>query len=170
MSDNSDKKVGEFDENSLREIAKEIVVRRTAVKVHWIVYILVNLFLVVLNYLIDQLAYPWCLWPITGWFIGLSVHTFNYITFKHGSLKTGRGAILSYHVFIAVIISVFLVFVDYMDGLVLNWWYWAVVPLIVSVIIHFLIYVLSKPKKNEDSRKSYIDRQVDKEMRKLEKK
>jgi hypothetical protein len=168
-SDNSkpDKKIGEFDEKSLREIAKEIVVRRTAVRIHWIVYVLVNLFLVVLNYMIDKFETPWCLWPIAGWFIGLAIHTFNYETYKHGALKTGRGALLSYHIFTAVIVSVFIIFVDYMTGYTLDWWYWAVVPLLVSVVIHFFIYQSSKPKKNEDTRKSYMDRQIEKEMKKL---
>ena len=65
------------EEKVLRELAKKKIVKRILLKSHFIVYVLVNILLLTLNFLIDY-SYPWHLWNLSGWGLGLSIHALGY--------------------------------------------------------------------------------------------
>ncbi|MBD3353385.1 MAG: hypothetical protein GF364_18025 [Candidatus Lokiarchaeota archaeon] len=160
-------KNGEFSEESLREIAVEIVKRRLALKIHWTAYLIVNIGLFIINITVDD-SYMWVWWPITGWGIAVLTHSFNYVSYRRGLFNSARTTLLWYHIFFAILISAFLHFIDNFTGSTTShWWYWPVIPILLSAIVNIITYYVFKPKKNEDTRKSYIDRKVDREMKKL---
>jgi hypothetical protein len=68
------------DEDALRELALKRLHEKRDFKTHLIVYVLVNLLLVVI-YLVSAWVsgewFPWVVFPIFGWGIGLDVHAWT---------------------------------------------------------------------------------------------
>jgi hypothetical protein len=68
------------DEDALRELALKRLHEKRDFKTHLIVYVLVNLLLVVI-YLVSAWVsgewFPWVVFPIFGWGIGLGVHAWT---------------------------------------------------------------------------------------------
>lgn len=164
--------IKEFSDDSLREIAKEIVVKRTALKFHFYTYIGVNILTLLINFLVD-FSYKWFLWVLVPWGLVIVFHAFNFYTFRHGTFTSGSKAALWYNTVISVLVSVLLAFIDIFTQenmqLSLTWSVYAILPLFAALIIHFSIYFNQKPKKNEDPKKGFIDRKVEKELSKLKK-
>lgn len=67
-----------MDENQRYQKAKERVEELKGFYIHLIVYVLVNLFLFVLNMLTSP-RYLWFYWPLIGWGIGVVGHAFSVI-------------------------------------------------------------------------------------------
>ncbi len=59
----------EREERRLRKLAEE----RVGFKIHLILYLAINAFLVVIN-LITSPSFPWALFPLGGWGIGVLSH------------------------------------------------------------------------------------------------
>ncbi len=162
----NDESVKEFNEGSLREIAKEIVERRQGLKVHWITYISVNIFLYILNMMTFP-AYRWHLWALLGWGIGIMIHSFSYITFRKGAFGNSGSELMWYHVFTYIIISLFLYWIDTGFINTISWAIWPIGCWGFAVLIHYYTYSSMKPKKNEDSNKSFVEREIEKELSKI---
>ena len=88
MSD--DKKINEFNDSSVRRIAKQMIVRRYVVILHCWIYVFTNLLLFVINFLTNGLDYWWFLWPVTGWGLALSVHGFSYWIYTKGIVNIAK--------------------------------------------------------------------------------
>ena len=178
-SDPKKSKISEFSDDSLKEIAKEIVVKRTVLLIHFAVYCAVNALLVGINYGVskfeDGLQDVWAMWAIMGWGIGLMIHCLHYIIFKKGIVNySSIGA--TYHIGIYIIVFAFLVFTDYLPDSALSWVWWAVGPWGGAVVLHglfvfiFLPRKAKKPEKGKVEKKSYIDRKIEAELEKIKKK
>lgn len=167
--DNNKAKEGEFSDESLRAIAKEIVQKRMALKIHWTVYILVNLLLFVINYFSDY-SYAWHMWALAPWGVGIMIHTFSYIFFRKGTFTNTKIKGLMYHLVVVALVCYLIIFIDWFSDNSLDWYIWVVVPLIISVIVDAVAVKITVPKKGEDKTKSYTERQVDKELQKLKNK
>ena len=160
--------ISEFSEESLKQIAKEIVVKRMVLRGHWIVYIFVNVLLYFINFFTTPTE-PWYLWPMVSWGLALLIHTFNFLEFKHGLFSTDAKKFLGYHLFITVLLCGYLVWIDWFTTGVLDWWYWPVIPLLIAAIFHLWIYNTQKPKKDENPNESYLNRKVQRELKKIKK-
>lgn len=165
---NQPSKIGEFNDDSLRQIAREIVVRRVILRTHWIIYILVNILLFAINYFVDY-SYPWHYWPIVGWGVALLIHTFSYITYRKGLIATTSGGLITYHIFIYVLISGLLAFINWFTNTPhgIDWFFWPFGSWSALVLVHLILYLMYRPKTGENANKSWIDRQVEAELKKV---
>lgn len=64
--------------------AKKRVEARMGFYIHLAVYLVVNIFLIILNLTFIK-NYFWAIWPILGWGTGLIVHGLNTFVFTDGS-------------------------------------------------------------------------------------
>ncbi|MHA1755630.1 MAG: 2TM domain-containing protein [Promethearchaeota archaeon] len=161
-----DKDIGEFNDESLRKIAKEIVFKRMGVKIHIIIYILVNILLIAINLLLNP-SYLWCLWALFGWGIFMSYHVVSYIIYRRGMFPETATKLAFYHVYTYIMASAFLIFINYFTMNPSNpifWFYWAVVPWGIGVLIHIVLWRKMRPKTPGEKKKKYLDRLVDKEL------
>jgi hypothetical protein len=71
------------EEQELRERAEQRVAERSHLLQHIGTYIIINGFLVVVWALTGQ-GYPWFLWVMAGWGIGLATHIVSYFTGTRG--------------------------------------------------------------------------------------
>jgi phosphotransferase system glucose/maltose/N-acetylglucosamine-specific IIC component len=73
-------------EEEIYEEAKKRVEDKKGFYTHLIVYVLVNIFLVIIWAVTTPGGYPWFIWPIIGWGVGLVFHFFATFVFNR---KTG---------------------------------------------------------------------------------
>ncbi|MFC1845832.1 2TM domain-containing protein [Chloroflexota bacterium] len=73
-------------EDEIYEEAKQRVENKKGFFIHLIVYVLVNVFLVIIWAVTTPGGYPWFIWPIIGWGIGLVLHCLSIFVFTR---KTG---------------------------------------------------------------------------------
>jgi len=163
---NKEGNIKEFSTESMRNIAKEIILRRMILFVHLSAYFFVNILLIVINLLTDQ-SYLWSIWSVTSWGIAILIHIFNYLVFKKGLFPSSGLAGLAYHIAIYVIVCLYLVFVNYFTlGLDRLWVLWAAIPWGFGVVLHFWFHSINKPKKGEKG-KSWLERKINKELGKI---
>lgn len=67
----------ETTDNELREIAKRRVQARNGFLIHLTLYVTVNLGLVLI-WAATGRGYPWFVWPLAGWGIGIVSHALGY--------------------------------------------------------------------------------------------
>ena len=73
--------------DELREKAEKRVGERIALLSHLGSYVIVNAFLIVI-WALTGAGYPWFLWVMAGWGIGLAFHIFDYFAGKRsGAVK-----------------------------------------------------------------------------------
>lgn len=63
-----------MEETRLQEIARKRVQMKRGFAIHLMLYVTVNAFLVLIWYLTGK-GYPWFLWPLCGWGIGIIANT-----------------------------------------------------------------------------------------------
>lgn len=67
-------------DNNVQELAKRRIRRaraRTGLLLHWAVYAIVNVGLIVI-WSLSTTRYPWFIWPLLGWGVGLASHTMGF--------------------------------------------------------------------------------------------
>ena len=172
MSLMSNKKLNEFNNNSLRRIAKEVVVRKFVLILHIWVYFLVNLLLFVINYFTFP-EYFWCLWPITAWLMILFGHIYSHMMFRKGVVDLHSVFIL-YHLMFFIGINLFLIFANWFttihESSRLTWVWWIIGPWSMAFIIHLIVYFYLVPKRGESPNRNWLDRRVDEHLEKMNKK
>lgn len=138
---------GEIHENK-REAARKIVVNRIILRNHIIIYGLVNgfLFFVNLEYGLDS---PWFLWPTLSWGMTILFHAFSYLKIKKQSM--GERLSKKYLLIYPLTISVYLVIVDVLSNSSFDWFWWAVVPIVVVSLITTQIMALVEVRKHKKS-------------------
>jgi hypothetical protein len=166
----SGKKLNEFSNESLRKIAKEVVVRKFVLILHIWVYILVNLLLFAINYFTSP-DYFWFLWPLTAWMMILVGHIFAHMMFQKGIVDLHTVFIL-YHLVFYVVINLFLIFTNVFttDPSRLTWVWWILGPWSILFIIHFIVFFYVVPKRGESPNRNWLDRKIDEELERMKKK
>ena len=168
----SSKKLNEFSNDSLRKIAKEVVVRKFVIILHIWIYVLVNLLLFAINYFTYP-TYFWCLWPLTAWMMILALHILSHILFRKGIVDLHTVFIL-YHTVFYVVINLFLIFTNWFttapDSSRMTWVWWIIGPWGILVIIHLIVYFYVVPKHGESPNRNWLDRKIDKELEKMKRK
>lgn len=170
MSEKEDKNsdIKEFSEDSLRSIAKEIVIKRFFVNTHITIYVCVNLLLLAINFFTRN-PYYWVLWASTGWGVGLVIHMFNYFIFKKGLFSEPGQAFLAYHIVIYVLVSALLLFIDWftLDQYIIQFWFmWPVASWSLALIIHIALYKIFGTVKGDGPGRSWVEHMINKELEK----
>ena len=76
-------------EEELRKKAEKRVTQRTALLSHIGAYVVVNAFLVII-WALAGAGYPWFLWVMAGWGIGLAINILAYFTGRKGEAAKDR--------------------------------------------------------------------------------
>ena len=162
-------KIREFSQESLRRIAREIVIRRYVLFLHAWVYIFVNILLFIINSFVPS-RYPWFLWPLTGWAILLFQHIVIHTIFRKGIIHGGTIGI-TYHVTAYILVNLFLLFVSYFTAsppwTFSSWFLWPFGIWGLGLLGHATFYFYIVPKKSEIQHKGWIERKIEKELKKL---
>lgn len=133
----------------LRKQIKSRIVKQMLLKMHIMVYLVVNAFLFLLDTVIISDAYTWYPWSVAGWGLGLAIHIFA-VTKKNAGL-------LSYHIFMYIIVNAFLVFINWFTTGTLTWVWWSLAGWGIAVFLHIGLYLVYNP--------SWINKQIDAEMK-----
>ena len=80
---------GAMTEEELRKKAEKRVTQRTALLSHIGAYVVVNAFLVII-WALAGAGYPWFLWVMAGWGIGLAINILAYFTGRKGEAAKDR--------------------------------------------------------------------------------
>ena len=162
---NSD--IKEFSEDSLKSIAKEIVIRRLFVNTHITVYVCVNLLLIAINFFTHN-PYWWALWASTGWGAGLLIHIFSYYIFKKGLFSEPGQSFLAYHIFIFLIVSGLLIFIDgfSLQDWNFDWFLYPILSWALALVIHIALYKIYGTVKGDSFGISWLENKINKELEK----
>ncbi|MHA1647224.1 MAG: 2TM domain-containing protein [Promethearchaeota archaeon] len=171
----SGKKLNEFSNNSLRKIAKEVVVRKFVLILHIWIYVLVNILLFAINYFTYPTSpiYFWFLWPLTAWMMILIGHIFAHTMFRKGIVDLHTVFIL-YHMVSYVVVNLFLIFTNWFttasNSSRITWVWWIIGPWSILFIIHLIVYFYVVPKRGESPNRNWLERKIDKELERMKKK
>ena len=159
-----------FSEESLRKIAAQKVSYRFSVKIHFVVFIVVNILLFIINYIFTPEFY-WIVFPFFSWLIGISIHGLTYILYARGVYPMAKRGVF-YHVDAFIFVTLLLFITNYMTS---PSFYWVLFPVIFwggIVILNVIIYFQYFNKKLESNEKikSRKDRAIEKELEKMRKK
>ncbi len=108
------------------------------VKAHWIAYLAVNGFLLLLNFLIGFSYGYWSLYPILSWGIGISIHTSVIYIINRYPYKSDRGFYI--HFAVILILSIYLLLLNLITSDYYLWFAWPVAAMGVGVGEHFVAY------------------------------
>ena len=125
-------------DQELRKIAEKKVVFRYSVKIHVIIFVIVNIVLLLINLLTTP--FFWVVFPFFGWLIGVAIHCLSYILYARGVFPMGKRALL--YTITAYIFGMLLLFVaNYITLGVINW---ALYPAFfggIGVLVYILNYL-----------------------------
>ena len=100
--------------------------------VHLAVFLIINGFLFILN-ILSGFYYPWFIWPMFSWGIGLSCHAFAYHAKKR---KMSGNPVSGYYVlWYPGVVCIFLAAVDLFTGNGFGWFLWPSVPIMLIAYI-----------------------------------
>ncbi|WP_457557814.1 2TM domain-containing protein [Candidatus Harpocratesius sp.] len=136
--------------------------RNKWLKVHLITYVFINLILFVVNYT-TNFDNMWFIYPLSGWGMLILIHTVAVVILNF--LSNSKQASLAIHASITMITSSYLIWNDWWDNHRLNWILFAVVPLVLIWINHFILYQMMK--KSDLSGKSRLDLLIQREYDKF---
>ncbi|MHA2039175.1 MAG: 2TM domain-containing protein [Promethearchaeota archaeon] len=159
-----------FSEESLRKIAAQKVSFRFSVKMHVVLFIVVNIMLFLVNYIFTPEFY-WIIFPFFSWLIGVNMHIIGYILYARGIFPMAKRGVI-YHITTFIFVMLFLFVINFVT---FPEFYWVFFPAIfwgTAVVLHIIIYILYFSKKVEISgkRQSRKERAIEKELEKMRKK
>ena len=114
------------------------VTANRGVRAHWIAYLAVNGFLLLLNFLTGFGYGFWFLYPLLSWGIGISIHTSVIYIISRYSFKSDRGFYIHFAVILTV--SVYLFLLNVITGVNYPWFAWPVAAMGIGVGEHFVAY------------------------------
>lgn len=124
--------------NKIEEFVKALPYGpQQGLKIHWIVYLAVNAFLFLINVLTGY-GYPWHLFPLASWGIGISIHTAVLFVLQRYYSLSDRGFYIHFSVFL--ILSAYFLFLNIMTGFWYPWFMWPVSVLGIAISEHYVAY------------------------------
>ena len=159
-----------FSEESLRKIAAQKISFRISVKIHLTIFIVVNLLLLIVNFLFTPDFY-WVIFPFFSWLIGINMHALAYILYARGVYPMGKRGVI-YHLTSYIFVMIFLFIINLTT---FPEFYWVIFPSIfwgAAVILHILVYIHYYSGKVEPTGKwkSRKEKAIEKELKKMRKK
>ena len=100
-----------FSEESLRKIAAQKVSFRFSVKIHFGIFVAVNILLFIVNYFYTPEIY-WIAFPFFSWLIGVNMHILSYILYARGISPMAKRAII-YHIDSYIFVMLFLYIISF---------------------------------------------------------
>ena len=175
-----------FSEENLREIAKKKVIYRFSVRLHIVIFLVVNILLFFINMLTTPL-YFWIIFPLFGWLIGVAEHLTAYLIYAKGIYpNTKRGVI--FHVVAYIFVNLLLFIIFWYNGVfylifvghigVYNPYPWFLFPLVfwgAGLLIHIAVYLIFYRNKidkegiKQSKREKAIEREIEKMKSKFKK-
>ena len=120
--------------------------RGLALRIHLITYVSVNLLLFIINFATGY-HYRWPMWPLMSWGIGIALHALiNFVLNVYQNTYDRSLAISSS---VTLVISAYLIWNDWFDNHQLEWFLFAIVPLGLIWLNHYVIHKIIKPKFGE---------------------
>jgi len=163
-------KITQFNDKSLRIIAREMIIRKYALIIHAWIYFFANLIIYIIYHAIDPSAYPWFLWPIAGGGTLILTHGFTYWIYRKGIVQASTIG-FAYHLFAYVLINTLLLFIACFTytprWTVPPWFYLPLLSWGFMLILHFTVYLYVRPKPGEPEEKRWLDRLTEKEYQKM---
>lgn len=154
-----------FSQDALRAIAKEKILWRLGVQIHFLAFLLVNVLLIVINWISNQWMTPWFVYPLSGWIIGFGAHLTIFFIYSKGVIGENKKAMIL-HVVISVLSSLALFNINFFSNFNVMWFIYPVIALLISDIVHFIVYkFIIKPSDTGES-KSWMERKIDEELHK----
>jgi hypothetical protein len=121
---------------------------RIGLRIHWIVYFIINLSLFAI-YRLTGRGYPWYVWVIASWGLGLSIHTLSVRIILFNFLPEDRS--IRIHGGVQLSVMIFLIFVDIFTGNGISWSVYPCLVLIYAWLNHFIYYrFFNRISKSDD--------------------
>ena len=180
-------KKAEFSEDQLRKIAEQKIIYKRSVRIHWLLYMVVNILLGIINLLIIGIdviintppdvalqvtvSKFWVLYPAFGWLIGLMMHTMAYLMYANGVYPMAKRGVI-FHFTAYIMVNLLLTVINFMT---LPTFYWVFFPAVfwgAGFVVHFIVYMVYWRGKIDEKgeAKSKKERAIEKEMQKMRKK
>ena len=167
-------KITEFNNNSLRGIAKEMVIRKYAIIIHAWIFFFANITIYIIYHSIGNFNYPWFLWPIAGGGTLLVSHGFTYWIYRKGIVHASTIGFI-YHLFMYILINTLLLFIACFTNNPRwafpiwgkNWFYLPLLSWGFVLVLHFTVYLYVRPKPGEPEGKRWLARLMENEYQKM---
>ncbi len=194
---NIEEKIPGFSEQSLRKIAAQKIKYRLFLRIHILLFIMINTFFFILNFTKNFTSMPryyfdriyWFQFPLFSWFIGLSVHATCYYCYAYGVYPIMK-RIAFVHLVAYLTVMLFLFMIDFnimglkysIEPMPDEWLYisfyieWAHIVAIIwgfPMIIHVVLTLIyssvkfSKDGNIKNRKERTIDKEIDKMKRKI---
>ena len=163
-----------FSEENLRAIASRKVNFRMSVKIHVGVYIIVNVFLFIVNLLFTPMFW-WVLFPALAWLIGVAEHVASYLMYARGVYPYAKRGFI-FHLIAFIFVNLMLFIINY---LTLPGFYWMILPALfwgLGLAIHgvsYMIYHRSSVDRGgvyKSRREKAVEKELDRMKKKMHKK
>jgi len=156
-----------FSEEELKSIAKKKILMKLGFKIHLVAFIGANIALLVINYLTSGLTRIWFVYPLAGWFMGIVAHLACYMIYARGVIGAQKiGVIMNASIYAASVPA--LLVINYFSYFGYMWFLWPAIFWFLGVLIQAIAWKMTGVK--HDVQKSWIDRNVEKELEKAKKK
>jgi len=137
----------------LRDEALKRWAIKSSVKIHFVVWAVINTFLVVLNLFVVNLQVTglgdfWAFWTLCGWGFGLYVHATVWFTLN---VKDLSKKVFLIHVFMGVGLIPFLAAVNLLTTPTYQWFWWVLVGELALIVLHYYITFISTSKQVEQA-------------------
>ena len=154
-----------FSINALRQIAKEKVIRKLTALFHSVIFILANIFLLLLN-LFTSPGILWELYVLSSWFVGLGIHITLYLIYSRGI--TGKSKrLLIFHAIVSFLVMQLLFVINYVSDFSNCWILWPNSAITCALLIHFIIYsIFNTKRKSNGIIKFWIEKKIELELKK----
>jgi len=143
----------------LREEAVKRVAIKSSVKIHLVVWAVINIFLVFLNLLLTNFHVTgisdfWAFWTICGWGFGLYVHSTVWLTLN---VKNLGKKMFYIHILVGGGLIVFLMAINLLTMPTYLWFGWVVGAEIALILLHYYISFISTGHRLEQAIKQEIE-------------
>ncbi|MHA1148934.1 MAG: 2TM domain-containing protein [Promethearchaeota archaeon] len=165
----------QFSEEALRDIAAKKVSYRYSVKIHFSIYILVNILLFIINFFTSGMYLDftrlWSLYPLLGWGIGVAMHCTAYLMYANGVYPMAKRGVI-FHIVAYLLVILLLAVTNLMTAPAFLWVIYPAIFWGAGLIAHIIVYIIYFRSKitPDGEAKSKKERQIEKEMEKMKKK
>ncbi|MHA1522055.1 MAG: 2TM domain-containing protein [Promethearchaeota archaeon] len=140
---NSSENGGDLDNPRVQRELRQFYRAKAGLRAHWISFIAVNGFLFLINMLVGY-YYPWHLFPLLSWGIGMGIHSAVVYIKYHYPRLIDRGFFIHFAVFL--IVNGFFLAINLITSPWYLWFYWPMFAWAVGLGEHFVAYNAKRRK------------------------
>jgi hypothetical protein len=156
-----------FSDDALRRIAKEKIILAFCVKIHVLAFISVNIFLILLNYLVTSPgSVNWAIIVVSCWFVGIGIHVGGYLIYSRGVIGGNKKGLI-FHLIAEVFSLQAIIVLNLVTSPWILWLVWPLGAMAAAVLVHIIVFnAFLKGKGAQGKKKSWIDSKIDEELKK----